>query len=299
VTPFRAAAIVDAHHHLWDPGRRAYAFLNAPEHAPIRRRFGPAELASTVIPHGVAQTVAVQAAPDLAETEQLLNVASAEPLIAGVVGWMDFAAPDPADQLDRLLAHRHARLLRGIRAMAQDQPDPGWLAGPAVRRAAAAIADRGLVCELLIRPAQAAAAQALIDELPEVKFVVDHAAKPGIASGELEPWSTAIRALAGSPYVSCKVSGLITEADWGAWRTAQIAPFVDVVADAFGEDRLLFGSDWPVCLLAGGYAEVLGVARDTLGALDTTKVFAANARRIYRLEEPASSTRPIDWGGGA
>ncbi|MGB9183287.1 MAG: amidohydrolase family protein, partial [Solirubrobacteraceae bacterium] len=124
MTPSRAAAIVDAHHHLWDPGRRSYAFLNTPDHAPIRRRFGPAELASTVIPHGVVQTVVVQAAPDLAETEQLLDVAGAESLIAGVVGWIDFAAPDPAGQLDRLLAHRHARLLRGIRATAQDQPDP-------------------------------------------------------------------------------------------------------------------------------------------------------------------------------
>jgi L-fuconolactonase len=299
VTPSRADAIVDAHHHLWDPGRRSYPFLSTPEHAPIRRRFGPAELASTVIPHGVVQTVAVQAAPDLAETEQLLDIAGAEPLIAGVVGWIDFAAPDSEGQLDRLLAHRHGRLLCGIRAMAQDQPDPGWLAGAAVKRAAAAIADRGLVCELLIRPPQAAAAQTLIDELPGVKFVVDHAAKPDIAAGELEPWGTAIRRLADSPHVSCKVSGLITEADWRAWSTAQIAPFVDVVAHAFGEERLLFGSDWPVCLLAGGYGEVLGVTRDTLGALDTSKVFAANARRIYRLEEPARSTRPIDWASGA
>ncbi|MGH2869329.1 MAG: amidohydrolase family protein, partial [Solirubrobacteraceae bacterium] len=207
MTSSATSEIVDAHHHLWDPGQRQYPFLDVPEHASIRRRFGPAELAAAVVPHGIAQTVVVQAAPDLAETEHLLEVAGSEPLIAGVVGWIDCATLDPEGQLDRLLAHPHGHLLRGIRAMAQDQPDPGWLTRPALSRAAAAIGDRGLVCELLIRPAQAAAAQVLVGRRPEVTFIVDHAAKPAITTGALEPWSSAIQTLAGAAHVSCKVSG--------------------------------------------------------------------------------------------
>lgn len=284
--------IVDAHHHLWDLGERAYRFLDAPAHRPIRRSFGVDELTSTVGPHGVGQTVVIQAAPELGETEQLLKLAASSPLIGAVVGWLDFGAADASDQLDRLLSHPHGGLVAGIRAMAQDHPDPNWLASDAVARAAAVVGAAGLVCELLIRPEQAPAALALAGGLPEVRFVIDHAGKPPIATGELEPWATGIRRLAGLPHTACKVSGLITEADWTAWTVDQIAPVVAVVAEAFGEDRILFGSDWPVCLLAGGYADVLDAARRTLAPLPAEKVFAANARRIYNLPAGAAITQP-------
>lgn len=282
---------VDAHHHLWDPARLRYPFLEAPGHEPIRRMFGLAQLAATVTDHGVAQTVVVQAAADIAETEWLLALAAGEPLIGGVVGWIDCDATDPAAELERLSSHPNGEQLLGIRLMAQDHPDPGWLSRPEVWRAAQAVGAAGLVCELLIRPPQAAAARALVTGLPEVSFVVDHAGKPEIAAGMLEPWRTTIRDLATVPSVACKVSGLITEAHWSAWTTAQIAPFVDVVAGAFGSDRLLFGSDWPVCLLAGTYADVVRVADETLGGLPADKIFGGNARRIYGLT-PGSSRRP-------
>ncbi len=286
MTRARRPPTVDAHHHLWDPDRLELAFLDAPEHEPIRRKFAPAQLAATARPHGVVQTVVVQAAPDVGETEQLLALAGADPLIAGVVGWIDCDAADPAAELERLRCRPHGECLVGIRLMAQDHPDPGWLSRSGVRRAARAIGAAGLVCELLIRPPQAAAARSLVAGLPEVSFVVDHAGKPEIAAGRLEPWRSAIRELASVPSVACKISGLITEARWSAWTAAQIAPFVDVVAEAFGSGRLLFGSDWPVCLLAGSYADVVRVADETLAGLPADAVFAGNARRIYGLAAP-------------
>ncbi len=280
-------AIVDAHHHLWDLERRSYPFLEAPEHEPIRHNFDLTDLAAAVTPHGIAQTVVVQAAPDLAETEALLDVAAASPLIAAVVGWIGFGTADAAGQLDRLLAHPHAHWLAGLRAMAQDHPDPDWLASAAVSRTAAEVGAAGLVCELLITPREAAAAHTLVRRLPDVRFMIDHAGKPPIAGGATEPWATGMRALAGAPNTACKISGLVTEANWRAWTEDQIAAFVELVVEAFGEDRLLFGSDWPVCLLAASYEQVLELARRTLSALATEKVFAGNAQRAYGLGDSA------------
>ncbi len=275
--------IVDAHHHLWNLERHSYAFLDAPEHEPIRRDFGLGELVATVSPHGVAQTVVIQAAPDVTETETLLELAADTPLIGAVVGWIDFGAGDAAAQLDTLMAHRHAHWLAGIRAMAQDQADTGWLASDPVARAAAAIGAANLVCELLITPREIVAACELVNRLPGVAFVIDHAGKPPIATGAREPWATAMRELARAPNTTCKVSGLVTEADWHTWTVDQIAPYVALVAEAFGDDRLLFGSDWPVCLLAASYADVVNVAQQTLAGLDADKVLAGNARRVYGL----------------
>jgi L-fuconolactonase len=279
--------VVDAHHHLWDLTRRALRFLDIPAHAPIRRTFGPAEMANVMRRHGVEQTVVVQAAPDPAETWELLELAADSPLIAGVVGWIDLDAPDPRAELGALLGHPRADRLMGIRAMAQDHPDPDWLASEGPARAAAAIGAAGRVCELLITPREMAAAQVLVERLPEVRFVIDHAAKPSIAAGGLDAWAPGIRRLAAAPHTTCKVSGLITEARWESWTLDDVAPFVDTVVDAFGEDRLLFGSDWPVCLLAGSYSDVLTVARWTLAGLPAEKVFAGNARRVYGLPQPA------------
>jgi L-fuconolactonase len=278
--------VVDSHHHLWDPQRRSYAFLDPPECEPIRRTFGPSELTAAATPNGVVQTVLVQAAPDLSETEELFELAASTPLVGAVVGWIDFEAPDPASQLDGLLAHPDSGLLAGIRAMAEDQPDPDWLAGAPVTRAAQAVGAAGLACDLLVTPREIPAACTLVNRLPGVQFVIDHAGKPPIESGSREPWQRMIADLASAPNTACKVSGLITESGWDSWTAARIRPFVETVVEAFGEDRLLFGSDWPVCLLAGGYSEVLALARDTLDQVCAEKVFAANARHIYRLAEP-------------
>ncbi|HWE10810.1 MAG TPA: amidohydrolase family protein [Solirubrobacteraceae bacterium] len=280
------ADLVDAHHHLWDLARCDLPFLNVPVNEPIRRTFGPQEMGDVMRRHGVEQTVVVQAAPDPTETWELLDVAAGSPLIGGVVGWIDLDAPDPQAELDALLDHPARDRLVGIRAMAQDHPDPDWLASEGPARAAAAIGAAGRVCELLITPREMTAAQSLVERAPNTRFVIDHAAKPPIATGRLEGWAEGIRRLAGLPHTACKVSGLISEADWRRWTVDDVAPFMDTVAGAFGEDRLLFGSDWPVCLLAGSYCEVLTVARETLAGLPAEKVFAGNARRIYALAHP-------------
>jgi L-fuconolactonase len=273
---------IDSHHHVWDTRRRRYAFLDAPELAPIRRPFGVAEFGRAARPHGVLGTVLVQAAPALEETEELLAIAGREPLVAGVVGWIDCGA-DPEDQLRRLRGHPHGGRLVGVRLMAQDEPDPAWLSREPVQAAAEAIGAAGLVCELLVRPAQLAAAVALVARLPAVRFVLDHAGKPPIAAGGWEPWRTEVGNLAAHTNVACKISGLITEGDWRTWTPATIAPYVEAVREAFGDERLLYGSDWPVCLLAGSYAQVIDLARATLAASDPSAVFAGNAQRIYRL----------------
>jgi L-fuconolactonase len=187
-------------------------------------------------------------------------------------------------QLSWLRAQPGGRLLAGVRAMAQDHPDPEWLAGDRVAAAVAAVGRAEMVCDLLITPRELTAAAALVARSPEVVFVIDHAAKPPIASGHLEPWAAGLRALAELPNTVCKISGLVTEASWDSWTVAEIAPYVDVAAQAFGPDRLLFGSDWPVCLLAAAYEDVIGLARETLAGQPADAVFAATARRVYGLE---------------
>jgi L-fuconolactonase len=276
--------IVDAHHHLWRLGARRYAFLEEAGMEPIRRDFGVAQLTDAVAGHEVAATVVVQAAPELTETEHLLDIAGSVELIGGVVGWVQLDGADVAEQLERLRSHRCGGWLRGVRAMAQDHPDPSWLACAAVVRGVRAVGAAGLVCELLIRAPQAAAALALVRALPEVPFVLDHAGKPPIAhDGDRSAWQASIAALAREGNMVCKVSGLITEAHWDGWTVDEIVPWIEAAAEGFGEDRLMFGSDWPVCLLAGSYGEVVEVARRGLRGLDAGRVFAANARRVYRL----------------
>jgi L-fuconolactonase len=276
--------IVDAHHHLWRLGARRYAFLEEDGMEPIRRDFGVAQLTAAAAGHDVAATVVIQAAPELTETEHLLDIAGSVELIGGVVGWVALDGAEAAGQLERLQAHRCGEWLRGVRAMAQDQPDPSWLASPAVLRGVRAVGAAGLLCELLIRPPQADAALALVRALPEVPFVLDHAGKPPIAGGgDRSAWEASIAAFAREENVVCKVSGLITEARWDAWTAQEIAPWIETAAECFGEDRLMFGSDWPVCLLAGTYGEVVEVARRGLRGLDAGRIFAANARRAYRL----------------
>jgi L-fuconolactonase len=207
-------------------------------------------------------------------------------LVAGVVGWADLTSPAVADEIGRLRAGPGGDLLVGIRHLVQDEPDPDWLGRPDVRRGLRAVCAAGLTYDLLVRPGQLPATLAVTGALGNVRFVLDHGAKPEIAHGRLEPWASLIRDLAARPNVVCKVSGLVTEAGPG-WRRGQIAPYVDHLLDCFGPTRLLFGSDWPVCTLAASYAEVVAVARDALarwlGATELRAVFAANAVSAYGL----------------
>jgi len=280
--------IVDAHQHIWDPAARRHAWLQ-PLPA-LNRRFDLADFTRASAPDGVTASVLVQVLAAAAETEEFLALAAAGGPVAGVVGWADLTRPAVGDEIARLRAGPGGGRLAGIRHLVQDEPDPDWLGRPDVRRGLRAVGAAGLAYDLLIRPLQLPAALAVTSALDEVRFVLDHGAKPDIASGRLEPWASLIRELAARPNVVAKVSGLVTEAG-PAWRPDQIAPYVDHLLDCFGPGRLMFGSDWPVCTLAAGYAEVVAVARETLarrlGPADLRAVFATNAIAAYRLEQAA------------
>lgn len=278
--------VVDAHVHFLDPGRYDYPWLAAPELAPIRRAFRPQDLEPILRANGVDAVVLVQTLSSLEETEEFLEIASAEPFVAGVVGWVDLASPQVADQIARLQAHRAGRFLVGIRHQVHDEPDPAWLVRPEVRRGLRAVAGAALAYDLLVRPRELPAACQVAQELQTLRFVVDHIAKPPIARGEMEPWASSLQRLAGLPNVWCKLSGMVTEADWSTWRVEHLRPYVDRVLEWFGPERLLFGSDWPVCLLAASYERVLEAARELvagLGPQEQSRIFGQNALDVYRL----------------
>jgi L-fuconolactonase len=278
---------VDAHHHLWDPGRRAYPWMDESV-AAIRRPFGVADLDAAAGPEGFEATIAVQAVSSLEETEELLDVAATSGRVAGVVGWVDLADPEAAATLAALRDRPGGRALVGVRHQVHDEPDPDWLLRDRVLDGLATVAAAGLVYDLLVRERELPAARVVAERLPELTLVVDHLAKPRIREGAMEPWAGDLAALARHPNVACKVSGLVTEADWTAWTPAQLVPYVAHAAEVFGPERLLFGSDWPVCLLAAGYAEVVAAASEALdraglGPAEREAVFGANAHRLYRL----------------
>lgn len=272
--------IVDAHHHLWDPTRREYPWLAGDTLAPICRSYTMNDLRA-VVGTEVTATILVQTVSSISETEEFLaTAATSDGLIAGVVGWLDLAAPD----LDRLRTAPGGHLLAGIRHQVEDEPDPEWLLRKEILAGLRTVGVAGLVYDLLVRAPQRPAALAAARQLPEVSFVLDHAGKPGIADGEWEGWASWIADLATLPNVTCKLSGLITEARWTSWSPDDIRPYAEHILDSFGPDRVLFGSDWPVCELAASYADVLTLTNDLLRNLsdeERTQVMSTNAQRIY------------------
>lgn len=276
---------VDAHHHLWDPAARSYPFLSGAALAPLRRPRTLADLRAHTVPGGVRATVLVQTVSSAEETAHFLATAEASGgLVAGVVGWADLTADLSADET--ALPGSGSDLLVGVRHQAEDEPDPRWLVRADVQRSLAALGARGLVYDLLVRAPQRQAALECARTLGEVPFVLDHAGKPRIAAREWEPWASWLTALAACPNVTCKLSGLVTEASWESWTAQQIRPYAEHVLDAFGADRVMFGSDWPVCELAAGYREVRELTTGLLGGCTATEraaVLAATARRVYGL----------------
>ena len=283
---------VDAHHHLWDLKIRAQEWLRAPELKPIWRDFDLRDLEPEARAAGVDKTVLVQVAASVEETKEFLAFAACNELIGGVVGWTDLTGEDPAGQLAALREGPGGQTLRGIRHLVEGEPDPAWLARPEVRNGLRAVAAAGLSYDLLVNPLQATAALHVVRAIPELTFVLDHLGKPNIAAGTTEGsapdahWSAWIHELAAEPNVVCKLSGMVTEAHWSTWTVTDLRPYADVALDAFGPDRLMFGSDWPVCLLAGTYAEVFSTARqltDLLSEEERAAVFGGTAERVYRL----------------
>ena len=283
------APVIDAHHHLWDPAEADYPWMTEAL-ALIVRRFGAEDLAPLLPNAGVNGTIVVQARHDLAESRALLATAAVTPFIVGVVGWVDLTSDDVAATIAALRAGPGGDRLVGIRHQVHDEPDAGWLQRRDVRRGLEAVEAMGLAYDLLIRPREFPAALAVVEDLPNLRFVVDHLAKPPLRGGAREPWAAGLRTFGALPNVWCKLSGLVTEADWASWTIGDLAPFVDVGLEAFGPDRLLFGSDWPVCLLAASYQEVIGSARELtagLGPSERTAIFGGTARSVYRLPDPA------------
>ncbi|WP_328825922.1 amidohydrolase family protein [Streptomyces sp. NBC_00252] len=289
--------LVDAHHHLWDLDRRRQPWLDEPGHEPIRRTFGTADLRSAatrpIAGRKPASTVVVQCTASLSETRELLALAGADPLIGAVVGWVDLASPAVADTLDSLLAGPGGPYLRALRHLVQSESDPAWLQRPAVERGLRALGERGLAYDVLIRSPQFDQAIHLAERFPALPIVLDHAGKPPIARGELGNWDRQLRTLAAHPQVRCKVSGLVTEADRQNWTTEDIRPVWDVLLSAFGPDRLMFGSDWPVCVLAGGWNQWAATVEDLLvdcSTTETSAILADTATAFYRLNRTAPRT---------
>lgn len=278
--------IVDAHHHVWDLAVRDQDWITGEELAPLRRDFSLADLEPEARANGVCATVLVQTVTVPEETPEFLALADGSDLVAGVVGWSDLTAPDIADTLAGLRELPGGDRLVSLRHQVQSEPDPEWLLRADVLRGLAAVADAGLVYDLVVQPHQLSAAVGAAALLPGLTFVLDHAGKPPIATGEPGPWADGLRALAALPNTVCKLSGLVTEADPHAWTVGDLRPYADTVIDAFGPSRLMFGSDWPVCRLAATYTEVVEASRALLGGLgheEQDAVLATTAERVYGL----------------
>jgi L-fuconolactonase len=284
----RAVPVVDAHHHLWDPDH-GYGWLDAPELAAIRRPFTPADLTAELAAAGVDRSVLVEAArchPD--EVPRHLAAAAATPAIAGVVAWADIAG-DVAGAVAGYHRLPGAGKLVGIRDQVQARPEPDYLERAAVRRGIAAVGAAGLAFDLVVRADQLPACAALARALPDVRFVLDHLGKPRIAAGAagLADWRGPLSDLVACPNVTVKLSGLVTEANWAQWTVDDLRPFVAHAVDAFGPDRCMFGSDWPVCTAVASYPRVLDALRQALPELSGAErdaVFGGTAIRTYGLE---------------
>lgn len=274
---------IDAHHHFWQVDRGDYGWMT-PDLTPLLRDFGPEDLAPLMAEAGINRTILIQAAETEAETDFLLDIAAWTDFVAGVVGWLDMTAPDFAARLDHYAVQPK---WIGLRPMLQEHA-PALIATPQFRENLAEIARRGTPFDILTFPRHLPTLLEVLPEVPDLHGIVDHLSKPDMTSGDLGQWGTDITRLAAHENLSCKLSGMVTEA--GAdWTPERIRPYLTHVAQAFGPDRLVFGTDWPVCTLAATHAEVTALARDLLGDLygadDLRKIFETNAARFYRLPQ--------------
>lgn len=272
---------IDAHQHFWQYDATQYPWIQ--DAWPIRRSYLPRDLDPVLRQANVDASIAVQARQTLEETRWLLELADQYPLIAGVVGWVDLRSPDVTEQLASFAGRRK---LVGVRHVVQDEPDDRFLLNAAFVRGLGELRAFTLVYDLLVYPRQLPAAIELVEKLPDQRFVLDHIAKPPIREGRLEPWRQDLRLLAQAPNVFCKVSGMVTEADWNGWKPDDFRPYLDVVFEAFGTDRVMFGSDWPVCLLAADYSRVLKLVTDYVNRLataDQERFFGGTAALCYGL----------------
>lgn len=274
---------IDAHHHLWRYSSAEYDWISDSMQA-LRRDFLPADLRAEMKAAGVEGSVAVQARQTMEETRWLLELAGQNPWMAGVVGWAPIADGQFPRVLEELCDNTR---LKGLRHVLQDEPDDRHALGADFERGLKALASTGLVYDILIYARHLPVAVELVDRHPNQMFVLDHLAKPKIAAHQLSPWRENIRELARRPNVACKLSGMVTEADWQHWTVSDLEPYLETALECFGAQRLLAGSDWPVCTLASGYGRWWQTLRgwaSPLTADEQAGIFGGNAARVYRLE---------------
>jgi L-fuconolactonase len=275
--------IVDSHQHFWQVGRFDYPWMSSDVET-LYRDYLPSQLEPILVANGVAKTVLVQASNSVDESLWLLTLADEHPFIAGVVGWANLMDPDVESQLKKLAAHPK---FKGIRHLVESEPADDWLTQPSVLQGLRQLADHDLSYDLLVHTRHLPHARIVAERYPDLRLVIDHMAKPPIGRGEFKEWSEQISPLASFENVFCKLSGLVTEANWTTWQTGDLRPYVDYVLEFFGPERLMFGSDHPVCLLASSYERVLESFLEILQNLNDeqrNRIFALNAINFYRLD---------------
>ncbi|HEX8888926.1 MAG TPA: amidohydrolase family protein [Pyrinomonadaceae bacterium] len=279
-------SIVDSHQHFWQVGRFDYPWMNS-EVETLYQDYLPEMLEPLLKEQGVAQTVVVQASNSIEETRWMLSLADEYPFIAGVVGWVDLMSADVEQQLEGLTVHRK---FKGVRHLVESEPEDNWLIQQSVLRGLNVLSRHGVSYDLLVHTRHLRYVKTVAERCPELRLVIDHLAKPPVAKGEIKGWARAFREVAAYENVSCKLSGLVTEANHASWRTEDLRPFVESALECFGARRLMFGSDWPVCLLAASYSDVLESFQSLTARLSEEEralIFAENARDFYRLQDEA------------
>jgi len=273
---------IDSHQHFWRYNPAEHGWMTDSMSA-IRRDFQPADLKPLLDRVGMDGSVAVQARQSLEETRWLLELARRYDFIRGVVGWVDLRSAELPAQLRAFVGEKK---LVGVRHVVQDEPDDEFMLREDFRRGIAQLQEFNLAYDVLIFPRQFPAAIRLVEQFPDQRFVLDHIGKPPIAEGKMQPWETGLRRLAKAPNVYCKVSGMVTEARWGKWQTGDFRPYLDVVFEAFGPERLMIGSDWPVCTVSASYESAMGIVLNYIAkrpAAEQQAILGGNCTRFYRL----------------
>ncbi len=280
--------VIDSHHHLWNFSEAEYGWIDR-DMIVLRQDFSPGMLRSELAASGIDGCVAVQARQSLEETDWLLTLANKSPFIKGVVGWLPLQSDSLEEEIASRLENRTGRRLVGVRHVVQDESDPRFILGKDFNRGVKLLENYGLVYDILVTEGQLPEVIEFVDRHPHQVFVLDHLAKPRIAAAVLEPWGKNMTELACRENLYCKISGMVTEADWKSWTLENLKPYLDKAFEVFGAGRLMFGSDWPVCLLASTYDEwyqTLAEYCSRLSSDEQEAVFSGNAEKIYRLDLP-------------
>ena len=281
---------IDSHHHLWDLAIRPQEWMVGDGMEPVSRNFDTDDLRSAIAGTGIEKTVLVHATTTYDETYELLEIAEKDSTVVAVVGWLQIDSPDAIAQCEKYLQAPGASYLKGIRDVAQDLPDSNYLANPQSITTVRQLGKMGLTYDILTKTPELKAAIELVKACPNVQFVLDHISKPYIAKEEIEPWKSLITELASFENVFCKISGMVTEARWNVWEVDDFRPYVDHIIASFTPERLMFGSDWPVALLATpSYSEVVRLA-ETL----TTK-FSESENELFWRETAISAYKITKW----